>query len=231
MSAPEKKLSEATEVWLAGADTESPEQLRLQRFKTSPDNTMIPLSEPWFCKKDTPALTRLSDKWKHAKQPSIIFTVGEKNTSATPQQSGLATQSFWLANTRQQTATKSAGFLCVPALADEIVWTQKLKRAGIKHQAGIEAKPEENQTHRTTPALAVLVSHQELDCLKQGTRLGKLLPRLSHLLIVLACLSLQFFETSTTGLQALQQRVNTLEKQVSALCPANHLPLNTDTAP
>ncbi|MCE2680114.1 MAG: hypothetical protein LW629_06610 [Burkholderiales bacterium] len=229
-SVSQKPLGQA-EVWLVNADTESLDQLKIQRFKTIADKAIMPMSEPWYCKNDAGSLSRLNDKWKHAKQPCIFLLVGDQNTFSAIRESKSLTQNMWLGLNNQNPPNKRATLPPINALAHDISWLKRLNQNGIKATAGIGNIADSTQQNLTMPTAAVLVSQQEAQMLITGHQFGDLLPRPSHLLIVAACIALQFFSGAVANTDPNQQQMEALGKQIEDACPSTMHPLSSNDQP
>jgi hypothetical protein len=209
-----------TEVWLVKTDPESVDQLKIERFKTIDDNTIMPMSEPWYCKNDSGSLSRFNDKWKHAKQPCIFLLVGDQNTFGAAKESRSATPGVWLGLHNKNITNKHATLQPISALAHDINWLKRLSRSGVKATAAIGKTADSTQQNLAMPTVAVLVSQQEAQRLTTGHQFGDLLPRLSHLLIVAVCLALQFFSGDLASTNPNTQQMAALEKQIEDACPS-----------
>ncbi len=228
MSSVSQKPQGQAEVWLVNADPESLDQLKIQRFKPLADNAIMPMSEPWYCKNDAGSLGRLNDKWKHAKQPCIFLLVGDQNNFCAARESNPVTQDVWLRLHTQNASKNPATLPPINALAHDISWLKRLNQNGIKATAGIGNIANSTQQNLTMPTAAVLVSQQEAQILATGHQFGDLLPRLSHLMIVSACIALQFFSGAVANSDPNPQQMDALGKQIENACPSAMHPLSSN---
>jgi hypothetical protein len=225
------KSADQSEIWLCHSSSESVEQLKIQRFKPAAENTLISISEPWYCKNDNNALSRLNDKWKHAKQPHLVLWVGREEVTSSTKTELQTPQRFWLGRNFSTQLPTTQVPMTLSALACEIAWLKRLKQAGLKCRAGIAGHLDTDEARLTMPVDVVLVNSEEIRQLKQGHRLGDLLPNNKHLLIVASCIGIQWLGMLQAPTTSIAQQTSALEEQVSRFCFNPNKPLNPQDQP